>query len=157
MAEEITNTLGESLRAARKAKKLTLEKVNLETKISVEALKSLEQDDFESFESDIYLKGFLRNYARFLGMDVEQALRGLRKQRGGGSSATGAVWDTEGSVKEEKLKSPWLFKRVFLPLLLVIILVLTILYFNERQKVKRLTPGGSVGYLTTEWVSSRLS
>jgi cytoskeletal protein RodZ len=54
-------TVGEMLRGAREAKKLTIEQVNRETRISVQSLRSLEGDDFGAFSSETYLKGFLRN------------------------------------------------------------------------------------------------
>jgi cytoskeletal protein RodZ len=152
MSDNTMNSVGELLRSAREDKKLTLDAVNRETKISVGVLNALEQDDFEAVGSDIYLKGFLRNYARFLGVDVEQVLRTLDRQRGSGSVAGGTMWDIEETVAEEKLKSPRIFRRVVLPLLFVLILILTLLFINERRKVKRLTVGDAQGYLKSEAV-----
>jgi cytoskeleton protein RodZ len=63
--------LGETLREAREARALTLEEVAHETRIRVRYLRALEEDDFSLFPSSIHAKGFLRNYAQFLGMDAE--------------------------------------------------------------------------------------
>jgi cytoskeletal protein RodZ len=63
-------TVGEILRTAREARKLSVEQVNRETKISVQTVRSLEQDDFGAFPSETYLKGFVRTYADFLGLDA---------------------------------------------------------------------------------------
>jgi len=153
MTENSFDTVGDLLRKARGTKRFTLEQVNRRTRISVDVLEALEQDDLESFESDIYLKGFLKNYASFLGLDVADVLRTLDRQRGGGKSTGGALWDTEEDIKEEKLKSPRIFKRFILPLLLVLILALVFLWINERRKVKRLTGDDDQSYLervTTE-------
>lgn len=155
--EQADATLGEKLRTARESKKLSLEAVNRDTKISLVVLKALEQDDFESFESEIYLKGFLRTYARYLGLDVDRTLQSLSRQRGGTPIKGGATWDIEESIVEEKLKSPRIFRRFVLPLLFVLILILIFLYVNERQKVRRLTPGETQGYLETGADGSRLA
>ncbi len=63
--------LGETLRQAREARALTLEEVAHETRIRVRYLRALEEDDFSIFPSSIHAKGFLRNYAQYLGMDAE--------------------------------------------------------------------------------------
>lgn len=155
MGENIVNSVGELLKAARESRSLTLDVVNQETKISVDVLNALEQDDFDSIGSDIYVKGFIRNYARYLGVDVEQVLRTLDRQRGGGTLGRGTVWDIEETITEEKLRSPRIFRRFVVPLLFILILVLFLLFVNERRKVKRLTPDNAQGYLQGETVDSR--
>ena len=150
MSQDSGTTVGEMLRAGREAKGLTLEAVNQATKISYGVLNALEQDDVESFESDIYLKGFLRTYANYLGLDVDALFRNLDRQRGAAPSPRGALWDIEETVAEEKLKSLRIFRRVIVPLLFLLIVVLTILYFAERRKVKSLTPGKAHSYLLIE-------
>ncbi|MDH3217547.1 MAG: helix-turn-helix domain-containing protein [Candidatus Krumholzibacteria bacterium] len=155
MNENVANSVGEMLRSARESKSLTLDAVNRDTKISVDVLNSLEQDDFDSVGSDIYLKGFLKNYASFLGIDAGLVLKALDRQRGKGVLSRGTMWDIEETVAEEKLRSPRIFKRVVLPLLFVIILILTLLFINERRKVKRLTLGDARGYLQSTTVASR--
>ena len=152
MNEGFANSVGELLRTARESKKLSLDDAHRETKISVATLASLEQDDFEAIGSDIYLKGFLKSYARFLGMDVDDVLKTLDRQRGKGAIGVGTMWDIEESVTEEKIKSPRIFRRVILPLLILIILVMTILFFRERRKVKSLTDSDLRGYLKSETV-----
>jgi len=64
-------SLGETLRQAREARALTLEEVERQTRIRVKFLRALESDDFSVFPSDIHAKGFLRNYAQFLGLNAE--------------------------------------------------------------------------------------
>ena len=157
MSDNVGHSVGELLRSERETKKVSLDAANRETKISVDILTSLEQDDFDAVGGDIYLKGFLRNYARFLGLYVDEVLRTLDRQRGKGPLSVGTMWDIEEAVTEERIKSPRLFKRFVLPILFIVILLLTILFINERKKVNRLTGGDAQGYLRSEIVSTRLA
>lgn len=152
---EFADSIGELLRSKREAKKLSLNDINRDTKMSVKVLKALEQEDFGSFESEIYLKGFLKNYAKFLGLDAEYVLRMLEGQRGGATASRGTMWDIEQSIKEEKLSSPRLLARLVIPLLLIIIIVLSILLALEHRKVKELQSNIRRIGRTTESIEQR--
>jgi cytoskeletal protein RodZ len=132
------SSVGELLRKKREKRMLTLEEVHRHTKISMEVLRSLEQDDVESFESETYLKGFLRSYAQFLKLDQDVVMMTLERQRGKARLGQGALWDIEETLKEEKLKSPKLLSRILVPLLIIIILILSILYIREHRAAKQL-------------------
>jgi cytoskeleton protein RodZ len=67
-------SLGDQLRAAREARKLTLEQVSEEIRIRPKYLKALEEENFENLPDIVTAKGFLRNYAGFLGLDVNEVL-----------------------------------------------------------------------------------
>jgi hypothetical protein len=73
--------LGELLRTKREEKLLELSQVSESTKIPQKLLKALEEGDYEAFASDVYLKGFLKNYAKFLGIDVQKAMAVFRRER----------------------------------------------------------------------------
>ena len=81
MSENIVNSIGDMLRGARESKDVSLQAVHDATKISLGVLSALEQDDFDGFESDIYLKGFLRSYAHYLSLDVEAVLGAVCHRR----------------------------------------------------------------------------
>lgn len=138
--ERTGNTVGEILRKAREQKGLSVAQVHSGTKISPEVIRALEENDLASFASEIYLKGFLRNYATHLGIDGNR-LWGMVKGGPGDSSEGGgdAYWDIERTVHEEKLRSPQIFVRFVLPALLILIAVLALLLARENRKVKRLT------------------
>jgi len=133
MNDKGVHSVGETLRGAREAKGMTLEEVYQFTKISVDVLRALEEDDLDSFQSDIYLKGFIRSYAKHLQIDAQDILRTLDRLRGGGQAQSDTTWDIEESLTEEKLKSPRIFKRFVAPLLVLVILILTLLLIYERR------------------------
>lgn len=64
-------SIGERLKSKRLELKLTVEKVSNELKIRPEFIKALEADDYTIFASDVYAKGFIKNYAKFLGLNSE--------------------------------------------------------------------------------------
>jgi cytoskeleton protein RodZ len=130
------DTIGEILKRAREAKDLSIEDVNKETKISVAVIRGLEQDDMESFASETYLKGFLKNYAIFLGLDANQLWGMLSRQHGKVPDVSGTFWDIEEAVREEKLQSPRIVQRIVIPLLVIVIVVLGFLYIKERASKK---------------------
>lgn len=127
-------TVGETLRRAREAKKLTVAQVHEATKMSPEVIRSLEQDDFASFASETYVKGFLRNYASYLNLDYAQLAGRLGRKREESIDGGGTFWDIEEAVKEEKLGSVRIFRRVVVPLLLIVIVVLALLLVRERRR-----------------------
>lgn len=74
--------LGERLRAAREDRGLTLEQVAEETRISLIYLQALEDESFDKFTSDLHTRGFLRNYASYLGLDLGAGIAGKGQARG---------------------------------------------------------------------------
>jgi len=129
-------TIGEILRAAREDKKLTIEQVNRETRISVQTLRSLERDDFGAFPSETYLKGFLRNYAEFLGLDGN-TLWAMVGNRAGGASGGGPSWEIEGTLKEEKLGPPRIVRQFLLPILVVLVILFVMMWLREKRRADR--------------------
>ena len=61
--------LGNSLREARVRQALDYPQVELATKIRAKYIRALEDEAFELLPSETYVKGFLRSYAEYLGLD----------------------------------------------------------------------------------------
>ena len=61
--------IGATLREARERRQLTYEQVEAEIKIRAKYLRSLEEEEFDSLPSGTYVRGFLRAYASYLGLD----------------------------------------------------------------------------------------
>lgn len=70
--------IGETLRAARREKGLSLSDAAEATRIRARYLGALEDDEFEALGEDVYVRGFLRNYARYLGLEPEPLLSEYR-------------------------------------------------------------------------------
>jgi len=69
------DSLGEFFREAREAQNLTFEQVAASTRIQETYLHALEEERFHLLPEKVFTKGFVRTYARALGLDEEEALR----------------------------------------------------------------------------------
>jgi cytoskeletal protein RodZ len=74
--------LPDRLAAARERKGVDLVRAERDTKIRVRYLSALESGDYRDLPGAVYTKGFLRNYAIYLGLDPEDVLRQWRRERG---------------------------------------------------------------------------
>jgi cytoskeleton protein RodZ len=66
--------LGERFRAAREARGLSLSDVAEQIRIRSVYLAAIEEENWETIGAAVYVRGFLRTYARFLGIDPEEAV-----------------------------------------------------------------------------------
>ena len=67
-------SLGQKLREVRVQNELTEEEVSTETCIPLGIIRSLEVDDYSSFDSPVYAKNFLKTYSSFLGLNISEVL-----------------------------------------------------------------------------------
>ncbi len=68
-------TLGGFFRQARERQGLSLDQIASQTRIPPQHLQALEEEDFASLPAKVFTKGFVRSYARALGLDEEEALQ----------------------------------------------------------------------------------
>ena len=66
--------LGETLQRARLARGVTLEEAERTTRISRRYLEALENENFGLLPAPVYARGFLRTYARYLGLEPADLL-----------------------------------------------------------------------------------
>ena len=76
-SESALSTLGGRLRASRLESGFTLEQAAEETRINSGYLDAIEGDRFDVLPAPVYVRGFVRLYARFLGIDPEEAIEQL--------------------------------------------------------------------------------
>lgn len=67
--------LGETLRRAREARGVDLREISEHTNISKRYLQAIENSDYSSLPGGIFNRGFVKAYARYVGMDEEEAMR----------------------------------------------------------------------------------
>ena len=93
-------SVGQTLRAAREAQRLSQEQVAETLRLELDAIAALEEERWEYFPAMVYARGHLASYARLLG--IEPAALLLRMPNG----------DLHPMAEEEALRSanvnPWL-------------------------------------------------
>lgn len=67
-------SFGERLRREREMRGVSLDEIAESTKIGTRSLRALEEEDFSKLPGGIFNKGFVRSYAKFLGLDEDQTV-----------------------------------------------------------------------------------
>jgi cytoskeleton protein RodZ len=67
-------SFGARLKREREQRKITLDDISVATKIATRFLAALEEEHFDQLPGGIFNKGFVRAYARHLGLDENQAI-----------------------------------------------------------------------------------
>lgn len=94
--------IGSILRASREDRELTLEQVAAATHIRLHYLEAMEVGDFDALPSRVQMKGFLRSYAGFLGLDEKVLLEMWER----GPDADFAIPEDEPAPQKEDSPPP---------------------------------------------------
>lgn len=73
--EKESFSFGRYLQSMRLKKKINLETVSEETRIAIGNLQLIEKEDLEALPDEVFVKGFLRAYARAIGADGDEAVK----------------------------------------------------------------------------------
>lgn len=79
LAEELelqnkAESFGEYLARERRLRNISLEEISQRTRISMKMLRALEEGRWEDLPAEVYVKGFLRSYARYVGLDENEVI-----------------------------------------------------------------------------------
>ena len=133
--------LGYQLQLARQAKELTQQDVSNTLRLSLKQITDLENSDFSALPEPMVTRGFIRNYARLLGLDAEPLLAAYRAQvpdRLPDSIVTQSSIRYEMPVRQARPS----FKYVLIAL--VLISAALVWHFNTPQTTKVLPEKQSV-------------
>jgi len=76
-------SVAEQLRGTRERQKLSIYDVAEATKIRTDHIRALEEGNYEVFAAPVYIRGFVRNYASLLRLDVPEVLKNLDAELAG--------------------------------------------------------------------------
>ena len=91
----MSETIGQRLKKVREYRNLTIEKAADATHIRGVYLQALEADDLSAIPSPVQARGFLRNYAEYLDLDLEQMIEDIRVAHPESNSEQEIVFDGE--------------------------------------------------------------
>lgn len=108
------DSFGTQLKTQREKRKITLDDVSASTKISNRFLSALETDRFDQLPGGIFNKGFVRAYARYLGLDEDQAVADYLAASGDDDpnvpvevAPAQKVWAEQREQSSVDLRIPW--------------------------------------------------
>lgn len=127
--ESSSNSPGAVLKRCREFHGLSLEDASETTKIGISYLKALEEDRIGDFANLTYLKGFLRIYAAYLGLNSDDMARMYDKLHGP-ADADGAA-ETMATKRVQPLKSLISLKKLTLPAFLFVLILVVATFFNR--------------------------
>ena len=67
-------TVGSFLRQLREAKSLSIEEISRTTRMPASSVERIEADRFDELPGEVFVRGFLKSYARALGVPAEEVL-----------------------------------------------------------------------------------
>ncbi|MBN8771069.1 MAG: helix-turn-helix domain-containing protein [Thiobacillus sp.] len=120
-------SVGQILREAREAQGITLDNAAMRLRLMHRQVEAMERDDFESLGQPVFARGFVRNYARLLGLVPESLLARMD----GGPTEPAAFVPTEPALPRSWLTSPWLILSLLGLLLVVAVPVALYAWLNS--------------------------
>lgn len=118
-------TLGERLKNLRGEGRVTLHEVSRETKIPVKYLEMIEAGAYGKLPPDVYVKGFLRSYAEFLGIEPRKIISLYQRERDIRNNLNG---EKKGRQKAKKKKA--MFSRLVVTPRIVIAVAVVLVVFG---------------------------
>jgi len=123
-------TAGEVLKNKRELLKKSLERVSADTKIQKRFLEYIENNQFEYFDSEVFLTGFIKIYAKYLDLDTSKVLA-LYRRSNPNRTTRNTINKKEDSKPSKKLrKKPTLEPKLVITILLGIFLLAIFAYIG---------------------------
>lgn len=130
--------LGALLKAKRTEKNIAIGEVAERLKFSAKQIESLESGDYKGLPEPIFVKGFIKTYGRFLGLDTDQVTSLLNEVFPSQVSAAPATTATENqtSLNFQDQKKSKSFPK-WLPLVVVAALVVGAVYLWQSKSTEQ--------------------
>jgi len=127
MSASMDATVGQILRETRETQHLTLDDVALRLRLMHRQIVAMEADDFQSLGQPVFARGFVRNYARLLGIPPEELLERME----GAPVEPAPITQAEPPLTRSWLTSPWLILLMLGVVVTVAIPVSLYLWLNS--------------------------
>lgn len=135
---EENGPVGAALLRIREARGLSREDAARALKLNVRQIQAIESDDFRNLGGTVFVRGFVRNYARFLQLDVDAVLRALDHQISLPQTELRMPENVNVTMPRAEGSRPMLWVGALLPLLLVLLVAIS----YQR------------GWISAEWLGS---
>lgn len=121
MTDNNVKFFGRYLRSVRLEKGIALEEITAGTRIGWETLLRIEDEDHEKLPAEVFVKGFIRSYAKAVGADGDRAIQGYEESL--------AEFRTVAQHQSELMRSRHVFwPRLALGVVLLAVIVAASIY-----------------------------
>ncbi len=135
---ESTAAFGDWLRRQREMREISLRDIADRTKISLRYLQAMEDDRFDLLPAPIFAKGFLREYARYVGLNPDEVVNHyLSVQQQGSTEEDGVKKDSTLSSQRPTRPKPvrnWTYGLFLLLAVLALIGMVAALYWYAEHR-----------------------
>jgi len=137
-------SFGENLKRERELRGVSLDDIAEATKIGTRLLRALEEEQFELLPGGIFNKGFVRAYAKYLGINEDEAVADYLQAAGESSPDPRIIADQNSSRIDRSAGNMGDSRMASFPIIPVLILLIVIAagaggwhIYQERQKERR--------------------
>lgn len=141
MSDSLDRSVGQILRETRDAQHISLDDVALRLRLMHRQIEAMESDDFQSLGQPVFARGFVRNYARLLGIQPESLLDRME----GAPAEPAPITQAEPPMPSSWLSSPWLI--LFMLGVVVVVAVPVSLYLWLNSDAGEPQAPGSLGQM----------
>ncbi|TSA13873.1 MAG: helix-turn-helix domain-containing protein [Deltaproteobacteria bacterium] len=138
-------SIGDYLKRERELRNITLEEVANGTKINIGILRTIEEGQTERFPAEVFVRGFIRCYAQYIGLDTNDVLLRYHPQ------TTSPEHQEEISPPPEK--KIWLFfsrhrklLKISISIIIVVFLLSLVVNIGKKEPLKKEQPPLSKSY-----------
>lgn len=136
-ADSRASTPGTILRRCREFRGLSIREAAESTKIAEHHLQALEGDRVAEFANPAYLKGFLRIYSDYLGLNADDMIRLCDRLQAAADDARSGQPEGRRAARKGRRPLPW--KKLLLPMVLLVMMVVTsVLLDHSLPPLRRL-------------------
>lgn len=126
---ELTESPGRRLRVIRQARGLGVDQIAAEMRLRTSTIESLERDDYDGLPSPVFVIGYIRNYARILGVDPDPLLAAYDQAMPGRDTHRPRI----ANAQQRQVGSGHLLVRIVSAVILLVLIALAALWWQSQN------------------------
>jgi len=138
--QSLMPALGDEFRAAREARGLSLSDVAEQIHIRSVYLVQIEKENWSAIGAPVYVRGFLRTYGRFLGLDAERAVAQFNESSAAGGSSSSPPPAALPTVQGDGFSRALWFAGTIAALLVALVIYNGLVYYTISRHHRTVSP-----------------
>lgn len=126
-------TAGECLKRKREELSISIKEVAEKLKIKIGHLENLEKSDYKELPPDVFVRGFIKNYAQFVGLDSEKMISIYSREKNIANKIEGKSKKNEGCLNKPPTQNSAIITPKIITALFSLLVLLTVGYYLWHQ------------------------